>query len=1018
MLIDLFNEFVVELAFVLAKKAYNSSRPIHFKMLLRKLRPFRRKRLIGKVQFVNREREFRAIKDALEDEFQLRTIYFYGPGGVGKTRLLEEVKDLRKSCKNKSALSWGGIIDLYYEDLHSISAIQDMIVDRLDPRNEHFQDYRQARQDRKTRISQGQPSAPFEHQKIDELFITGFSEYSKKYRPVLAFDTLENLSYESDVIQNICQIEDISVLAREWLLKRVSELSNSVILFAGREEPSFKDALKKTYRNNPEKLETIRLDGLIGPDFKNMLSFLLKEKRGASKFLKEHVPRLHSLTNGLPVQLTLAVELINQLDQFKEFVSQEITDPDEWGKQFVNVLFNDQENDSRLFFLLALVRKGLTVELLHHLVPEWTKEACEQRLSEVKRLGIVKVRDMGNEVFLHDVLYELFDKYSPPKNKLDQWYRRIVDYYREKVELIDNDRIERNQTKVKLLYYELLLNPKRTFEEKYMLWSEEAIRGNEVGLDMQLRNELFRFISSHIPYGNPDSFRLFVDQDSAIRWMKRSLMNGAFHKATNIAETILDLGPDSYEAFIAQSNFRRTDILSEGLYEEAKTLFQKAAPLFWARLLSLYGYALTYLGEDEVSTNRVFEQGYTLLIKSSIPTTSAMNWLRNLSLGQLLDYQGYMLRNFGHYGQAINYYERALESYEAIEFKEELAYTLNNLAFALALLGKTKEAQKYVEEGFSIRRRLGQKYPRALSYNTRGLIYCMEGQTEDGQKDCYRALNMFEEMNSTRGIGLATNALGYILRQKGKIEAQHSRPEQAESSFVQAEEFLQQSGDIFEQLVDEPIRLWEAFNERGSLFYDWGNLHLHLNDRSSAAVKFKRAEEYHGKALTVAREHNLHFQEADTLDDLAYALMASGKLQEANKRLQECFKLVPNQYQIQVGKGFQIDSEFGEAYWLILGKVHWQQARWILRSLDGRDGIANQNEVTNYEAAVEHLVLAFSYLHRFSTESRALKQRQEQLLSVLDKSGLTTSRVESLARNTEQKYQISAESFFKSAKLM
>jgi hypothetical protein len=88
---------------------------------------------IPRVTLVDREREFRAIRAAISDAPHSHVIYFYGSGGAGKTRLLEETTRLIKSLRTSLPVRWAGVLDLYHIEHHSISDLQMAIIQSLDP---------------------------------------------------------------------------------------------------------------------------------------------------------------------------------------------------------------------------------------------------------------------------------------------------------------------------------------------------------------------------------------------------------------------------------------------------------------------------------------------------------------------------------------------------------------------------------------------------------------------------------------------------------------------------------------------------------------------------------------------------------------------------------------------------------------------------------------------------------------------------------------------------------------------
>ncbi len=54
---------------------------------------------------------------------------------------------------------------------------------------------------------------------------------------------------------------------------------------------------------------------------------------------------------------------------------------------------------------LAVARRGLDAELLHHLAGGWDIATCQQRLAEISERSFVKRRPDDGRLFLHDEMY-------------------------------------------------------------------------------------------------------------------------------------------------------------------------------------------------------------------------------------------------------------------------------------------------------------------------------------------------------------------------------------------------------------------------------------------------------------------------------------------------------------------------------------------------------------------------------------------------------------------------------------
>lgn len=66
--------------------------------------------------------------------------------------------------------------------------------------------------------------------------LNDYKKLAKEHRLVICLDTLELLQYESDPVQDICQVETIDALVMNWLIQQLPTLPNTVILMAGRSE--------------------------------------------------------------------------------------------------------------------------------------------------------------------------------------------------------------------------------------------------------------------------------------------------------------------------------------------------------------------------------------------------------------------------------------------------------------------------------------------------------------------------------------------------------------------------------------------------------------------------------------------------------------------------------------------------------------------------------------------------------------------------------------------------------------
>lgn len=959
---------------------------------------------VHRTSLVNRTEEINAIQTALNESQTTRILYFYGPGGIGKTRLIEEIERITQNNSRKTNAFWGGLYDLYHVDLHNVLELQNAIAENLDPENRFFHEYVEAREEYKLIQQHRLGDIPAFQEHLGTLFIQTLCHFSgQQNRLVLAFDTLETMAFESELIQSICKIENTSTAVRIWLLQKLISLENSVILLAGRPDSNLLYELEKIGEKQAGLVESIAVRPLTRKDSHLLLQNLLEDTSlEQATYLLEQSDELWRVTQGSPVMLTLIVELLAQTSQPEAFETN--MSPLDFGRKLIDTLFNYDDPAGRTFFFLALARKGLTPDLLHYLEPTWKKEECETRLTEAAKLGLVKTRAGRDELFLHDTLYELFEQYTPPRSQLQPWYKRIADYYHLRLALAGNDRNSRKQAIIKLFYYELQVDPKLAFEKYYMRWDEIALRGFEIGLDMQLRNEMLRFIYAPLNLAyleKTDLTSTDVERDSALRWIKRYLIQSQYYMALEISETIIAFSPSQYT--LTLNRLSKPQELSIEKKRQAQMLFEREDSFFWGQLLSLYGEALVYVGELNSNTQAILENAAELLRHSQVHTNSHLSWVQERSLGRVYDRLGYLLRSNGRYGKALEFYEEALKHYENADIEDEQANTLNNLSFVQANLGLLDQAYKQVDDALTKRQRLGQKQPIALSLNTRGLIQILQGAIELGIRDCQTALNLFEEINSTRGKGLAYNALGWGFRQKGNnMSSPKAGLDKVTPIFEQAIHYLEESVLIFSKEVDEPIRLWEAQNELGSAYRDWGAL-IHAVHPETAEQKYNQAQIHYDLSLEVAQEHHLHFQLADTYDDLAQLAVNRGNAELAAYWLEQIKALVSVDHRISF---VPTDNhlEQGDAYLLVLAKVNWQKAVQHLLRVKQDDLTKDEKEHT-MQTSVEHFAQAIVHFQKYWPDTSLVKSRYEKMMSLCASSPIPTNVITTKLNEVAEHYQ-------------
>jgi tetratricopeptide (TPR) repeat protein len=953
---------------------------------------------------IGRQQHITSIRDAIGDESGLGYVFFFsGPGGVGKTRLLEEIANLLQQWSGPP-VRLTSIIDLYHTDYHSPDGLRRVIADSLDPDNAYFHEYRNLRHTFERKHREGIASRDLEElrRQFDATFQQGYAALAAHYRPVLRFDTLELVQYESDIVQEICQAHDVDTVVKNWLLEQISTLPNTVTLFAARPRLRIRADFDKRFTEAGQQFQFVELQALSQAETEAYLDMMCLRHPSLKTDLDEEVrARVFQITRGRPIYLTLVVDLLlhgQALSQIFPVITttEQVVNEETVGRDLVERLQQLPNQDGELMYFLMHARKGLDADLLSHLLDNtWTAEQIEAALARVREFAFVKVRPDTKQLFLHDEVYDLCDHYYRTDVTYGRQYEPIAEYYRQRLEASTSAR-EREDIMITLLYYELQSDIRRGYHQSYARWDEDAIKHYEIGLDMRLRDEMLRFLDRYArvtsPFCTPRVARqidlLKVDRDSALLWVKRYLARGEFEKARQVAEHL---------RFSNKPEFA-WDRVSD--------------PFYKADLLNIEGEALVHSGAPEEKGLHLLEQAVDLLTHHTI-TDATEEWRRARILGRAHTYIGYYYRTHGRYGLALQAYKRALPYFNRAHISDERANTLNNLAFLLALLGRVNLALHHVEQALKIRQLIGHPYPIALSHNTRGLVFTLQDHPMWGVRECRIALRICEEIQEHRGVGLACNGIGVALRKHGdqwKLGAYSHA--QAEELFEEAARYLQRAAHIFTNHVSEPIRRWEAYNELGSLYCDWGWLDRQKPDGHQEALdRYAQSIEYQEQALAIAQEYDLQFPVADSYDDLAQVYgdrslllahmdrdeeaeqnleTAEGMLtqelimvmrpfqqqslydrQQAETYLEEVLDMVPEAFHLVKGAGFREAPEPGEAYWLSLGKVHLQRGIWSFREVETYSLEVDERDQRVAEG-IRYFTLATAYLQRYWPQSFAL----------------------------------------------
>lgn len=800
--------------------------------------------------------------------------YITAPGGWGKTRLVDAIlKKLNDAgdWASPKILSASRLVDLYHTYTHSDEGLVDDIVKVLDTgEGGRFENYinQRAELDRvKHDLSQILQTVTQQREKMMEAFIADFNKNGEQFgKVVLAFDTVENLTYEPDRVQVALGLADEPIGVAGWLVKGfLPKIRNAVILIAGRPEtPQLEVELEGLSKNNTITLEHITLQTFSEEEtlayFEAVLAVVREENSRIAERL-EQTPEetrlvVHYLSGGEPFLLSLFVDYLataekllqllrTPLDEIKHKSEVEHSLKDEREK-FREAILQEFQQIGRPFDdvirTLAWTEKGMGAVLLAWILKrdQPTDEEIEQakiyvdelRNPEV-RLSFVKIREIDKLVFLQDEMYKLMrslHQRGRVRHNAKQTYELIVRFYEERI-TEQAEVVNELDKSTRVLFSSGSWNELTDTKKKKFLSEQQGLRHARARLQSYQVEHVYYSLQSDYIKGIQAYYRIaeaafqsndtnlwLLLRDELLRFAK-PLRNSDNENDKEVLKYIDgDIGVRWIQANIAEGkhdralqqikDFRRDcpDLLQEGSFSDLSLKIWESA-------------SLTLRGKEYARAEQILNNVFNSL-KSGIVDrfeTEFDMWRLKLLTAHANDKLGYLYRSKGDFEKAIEYYRKNIRTWRGLHAEIEQANTLNNLSWVLAELGDFQSAINSCNDGLNLRRKLGNRYPIALSLNTLGLIETRSGQPERARFRCEQALVIFRDLEQPRGIGLACLALAESLRRMTYVSDLLTEEASIETLEV-AERYAKESVDIFTNKVDEPLRLVESYLEIGCIY--------------------------------------------------------------------------------------------------------------------------------------------------------------------------------------------------------
>ncbi|RMD58242.1 hypothetical protein D6833_13105, partial [Candidatus Parcubacteria bacterium] len=406
-------------------------------------------------RLVNRARQLGAIQEAvLPPDTACRVVLLRGGGGLGKTRLLEEVQTLC-SPGGKWWKEAGGrvlateLVDLMDIRLHTKNAFVHRLRESLRPAARagisalNFPNYDAAVSEYHRRVLDNVGYALLKDaaERAETAFWEDYGRVCEERRVVWLVDTVEQIAQsasrwmlEVGLLEEEYLSTHTAVWLREQLRRHKERLQNTTLILTGRllEGKDFFEEIQRVCEENGVLLVDIGVEHFTEGEVEQYLRYLQEqaEEEGVKKvygaMLQPSVlERLHRYTEGQPVRLALFGDLLLSGRALPRALRPTEPVPEDeqelaarrWKleEEVVASLFRPEEDSLRQRILLALVRApaGLTARQLHYLLDnpadlspqEWEGKEDARRIDEIKaamdalcKLAIVKKRPDAREI--------------------------------------------------------------------------------------------------------------------------------------------------------------------------------------------------------------------------------------------------------------------------------------------------------------------------------------------------------------------------------------------------------------------------------------------------------------------------------------------------------------------------------------------------------------------------------------------------------------------------------------------
>lgn len=858
--------------------------------------------------FVGREKELAKFRELLDKPDVPWLMWVIGSAGQGKSKLLEACLE---ECE-KRKIHHSGIIDFFNDGLRTRWGVITELAKRFHVEND--EEYKDALNQYQTEVTKGDLADPnilqFSLNRTEDALINAICPKRRGRPRVIFVDTVEEI------------VESLGLWFFEKFLTKL--YPHFRVIAGGRKVPAVGSDASFWKGQEPYRCE------LTGLNLESVRQYL-QETNLLTEETKLHVADLHRLTGGGQA-LLVALACIALHENRLEYDELDSIAESEFLKRLVIDPHNEKTPENFVILELAHVYHGYTPDTLklRYSLDKLNAKTYDGFLEQLRRFPYIKYHADTGTTRLHDYFRErlsrdLWTVIDPDLKTRADTSRQLADYFAKRILEYRKKSItetpELDTLRHQWLYHLLFADREIAYGELWDLldvsWHAFKYDYMDSLLDMaQDVNEVLRAI------GKYDKV-LKALENSARVWMGLEIFWDA-KRAIDLANEVLEDSGGVRRLELTAKVAKSTALGRLGEFEESVKMLREA----YKGYNDLLMIAQRAEKVDEVAQKDLLSEHGIATVRGILPE-------RYLILNTI----GVLLRNRGHYDEALREFE---QSFDLSKNEGDLAWKASattQIGTALRYKGEFAQAYDRIHQGLAWRKKAGQRGREAFSINALGMLQRDEGNLDKARVSFNEAYNIWRELRAEVDMASVLRNLGWIDYLEGDFDL-------AQSRYVEAEEVYLRKG-----LRRELPNLRQ---KQGALWV--GKARVTQNEVRKLE-SLRKAETLLQEGLSLGDQHNQPLYSALCLVDLSRIAEMRGdyeKIPQFEKRLRKYEK-----------EGYHFEPAYADLE-EVLGKIAEQKATKSAKI---------NHEL--FDKATDHYCQMFVYLARYS--SIRYRQRREFL---------------------------------------